>query len=452
MRSAIISTAFAAAAIAAPVVERQAAPGGPDDGVILNYALTLEHLENAFYKEGLAKFSQADFAAAGYDNVFYTNLKSIAADEQSHVEFLTGALSAAGVKPVVPNTYAFGFEDVKTFLTISSVLEGVGVTAYLGAAQFIADATYLTAAGSILTVEARHSSFIRGEQQPQLSPFPTPYDVPLSFNSVVTLAAPFITAIAPENGPLPVAGFPAIAAAPGAGKAGDKVKLTVAKEVDAKAAYFITITGPVDAALEKTSGTEYTITIPANPLVAGQSYVVLTKEANKVATDDNVVAGPAIIEVSDAQSGVIPDPKKCVDGKPAPYHPAPAPYHPKDQPKKDEPKHEAPKYSLTTIYNTKTYVHEAPKPTEHKATVTYVKEHKPEVTKAPVYPVEDSHKRKQSISSWKTIIFTNPSQQPPPPTASPPRPLPQHTTLLQLTRLLSVTMIDVDRSRWGFIW
>jgi hypothetical protein len=393
MRSAIISTAFAAAVIAAPVVERQAAPGGPGDGVILNYALTLEHLENAFYKEGLAKFSQADFAAAGYDNVFYSNLKEISSDEETHVSFLSGALTTAGVKPVVPNTYAFGFEDVKTFLTIANVLEGVGVSAYLGAAQFIADATYLTAAGSILTVEARHSAYLRSNQQPQLSPFPAPFDIPLDFNEVVTLAAPFITAIAPENGPLPVNGFPAITAAPGAGKAGDKIALTCAKDVEAKAAYFITITGSVEATLEG-SGKDYKIVIPEKA-PAGQSYVVLTKEkVTGTPSDDNIVAGPAIIEIADNQSGIIPDVKKCVDGKPeAPvYHPAPS----------ESPKapvyHPAPSVSLTTIYHTKVYTSYEAHPTttmvkEHPVVYTTVVEHKPTKTEhasAPVYTTTEA--------------------------------------------------------------
>lgn len=354
MRSAIISTAFAAAALAAPVVERQAAKGGPNDGVILNYALTLEHLENAFYKEALDKFSQADFAAAGLDNVFYTNLKTISSDEATHVEFLSGALTKAGVKPVVPNTYSFGFNDIPTFLTIANVLEGVGISAYLGAAQFIADATYLTAAGSILTVEARHSAYLRSKNinPQQLSPFPAPFDIPLDFNEVVTLAAPFITAIAPENGPLPVKGFPAITATPGAGKAGDKIALAVASDVDAKAAYFITITGSVEAPLEG-SGKSYTITVP-EMAPAGQSYVVLTKEkVTGTPSDDNIVAGPAVIEIADAQTGIIPDPVKCESGKPAPYHPAPAPYKPSEMPKHPQ----QPKETVTTIYETKTYTH-----------------------------------------------------------------------------------------------
>lgn len=56
-----------------------------------------------------------------------------------------------------------------------------GVYRYLGAAASIANPEYLTAAGTILTIEARHSSYIRAALKEV--PFPYPFDTPLDFVS-----------------------------------------------------------------------------------------------------------------------------------------------------------------------------------------------------------------------------------------------------------------------------
>lgn len=165
---------------AAPLAKRIAYPAPPGgDGTILNYALTLEYLERKFYMEGLANYTHADFVAAGFADPFYTNLQEIYYDEQTHVAFLAGALKAAGITPTVELQYCFPATDPLSFVTLSSVLEGVGVSAYLGAAASIMDKDYLTAAGAILTVESRHSSYIRSELKE--SPFPFPFDTPLDF-------------------------------------------------------------------------------------------------------------------------------------------------------------------------------------------------------------------------------------------------------------------------------
>ncbi|EON66339.1 hypothetical protein W97_05436 [Coniosporium apollinis CBS 100218] len=294
--SATTIVAFAGLAAAAPT-KRQS---GPTDADILNYALTLEHLEDTFYREGLANFTQADFEAAGYDETFYGNLKRISSDESTHVSFLTGALKAAGATPVEACQYAFGVTDVNTFLVTASVLEGVGVSAYLGAAADIMSKTYLTAAGSILTVEARHSSYIRASLKQ--TPYPQPFDTPLSINSVYTLAAQFIISCPSTNPALPVKAFPVLAASSSdmSIKKGSTVMLStpgymLKAENDAPVyGAFITVTGPIIVNATMVEG-GYEVVVPEG--VNGQSYVVLTGCADAV-NDNTVAAGPAIVEAS----------------------------------------------------------------------------------------------------------------------------------------------------------
>jgi hypothetical protein len=293
MKSAIFSVAaLAAVASAAPAAKRAAI----DDATILNYALTLEHLENTFYRQGLANFTEADFKAAGFDAEAYNRIKTISSDEATHVSFLSGALTAAGAKPVKECTYAFGVTSVQSFLATASVLEGVGVSAYLGAAADIMSKTYLTAAGSILTVEARHSAYVRGLNKQ--SPFPQPFDAPLSYNEVYTLAAGFIKSCPSDNPALPVKAFPSLSASSKDMpiKTGSTIMLgTTGYKIEGTVyAAFIAVTGPTFVEAKSVNG-GYEVVVPKG--FAGQSYVVLTS-CNTAATDDTILAGPAIVEIS----------------------------------------------------------------------------------------------------------------------------------------------------------
>ena len=161
---------------------------------------------------------------------------------------------------------------------------------------------YLTAAGSILTVEARHSAYLRSGLKE--SPFAQPFDTPLSLDEVYTLAAQFITSCPSTNVALPLKSFPILAASSKDMpiKTGSTVMLsTPGYELttsggDKAPVYgaFITVTGPIFVDATKVSG-GYTVVVPAG--IFGQNYVVLTG-CNTTVTDDTVAAGPAIIEVS----------------------------------------------------------------------------------------------------------------------------------------------------------
>lgn len=128
MKSFSIAAIVAAASVASagPVLRRQAATVTDVD--ILNYALTLEHLEDKFYRDGIAKFTQGDFIQAGFPDPFWDNLQEVSKDETTHVSFLTTALGSAAVAEC---TYNFPYTDPASFVALASVLEGVGVSAYV---------------------------------------------------------------------------------------------------------------------------------------------------------------------------------------------------------------------------------------------------------------------------------------------------------------------------------
>jgi hypothetical protein len=126
---------------------------------------------------------------------------------------LTAALQANGQTPVAACQYNFPYTDVASFITLSSILEGVGTSAYLGGAPLITSKAYLTVAGSILATEALHTSYQRaaiGEV-----PMANPFETPLNPNPVYTLAASFIVNCPASNPPLPFTAFPSLTATGG---------------------------------------------------------------------------------------------------------------------------------------------------------------------------------------------------------------------------------------------
>lgn len=80
-------------------------PVAASDATILNFALTLEHLEATFYAQALEKFDQNCFDQKGYYHL-RPLLQQVAEEEATHVTFLTNALQAAGVTPVQACNYS----------------------------------------------------------------------------------------------------------------------------------------------------------------------------------------------------------------------------------------------------------------------------------------------------------------------------------------------------------
>jgi len=185
-------------ALAAPLFVA-AAPWKRQDAatnlLVLKFADVLEQLESQFYAEALAKFKESDFTAAGFSSaqLAIEQFVSIQSDEATHSVALREGIKTLGSMPV--DTCKFDFSsvltDVKTMAAVARLVENVGVTAYLGAAHLLSDPILLTAAGSILTVEARHQTILNvlasGTAIPQA------FDFAFTPNEVLALAGPFIS-------------------------------------------------------------------------------------------------------------------------------------------------------------------------------------------------------------------------------------------------------------------
>jgi hypothetical protein len=147
-----VLSAFAPNAMAASQFGRPPAKFGKGDIGILNYALTLEYLEAAFYNGATA----AKLPLSAQSQVF---LETVTKDENEHVKFLKKAL---GKKAAAEPKFDFkgANTNAETFMATAEVLENTGVHAYSGQALNIKTAAYVKAALSILTIEARHASVI----------------------------------------------------------------------------------------------------------------------------------------------------------------------------------------------------------------------------------------------------------------------------------------------------
>jgi len=195
--AATVMAVGAAVTSGAALTSLPAAAQGITDADILNFALNLEYVEaqyyiKAFLGRGLDAsdtndpngVGNAGFVLGGSAVPFQTEsiaayAQKITIDEVNHVRFLrrvlgkaavaqpnidllnsfNGLAAAAGLVPA--GTQFNPFLNETNFLLGAFVFEDVGVTAYAGAAALLQNKDYLSAAASILAIEAYHSGTVR---------------------------------------------------------------------------------------------------------------------------------------------------------------------------------------------------------------------------------------------------------------------------------------------------
>ena len=153
---------------------------------VLNFALTLEHLEAELYKRGLEEVDDLDAEVTEL-------VEEIEKNEAEHVDTLTQTIEQLGGKPVAAPEVDFGdaFASQRAFLALALIFENTGVSAYNGAAPRIESPEILSAAGSIVQVEGRHAALIAHHTDGDLTPSGA-FDKPLSEARVRRALEPFV--------------------------------------------------------------------------------------------------------------------------------------------------------------------------------------------------------------------------------------------------------------------
>lgn len=139
--------------------------------------------------------STVEFPRIGSVGSAFVEIRS---DEDAHVKFLVNALASnARPKPTFKGLEA---PTLSSFYNLSKTFENTGVGAYLMAAPAISNKDFLAAAGSILTIEARHAGFLDFLVATPLSPNGA-FDKPIMQADIVSAVSPFIASL--NGGPDP---------------------------------------------------------------------------------------------------------------------------------------------------------------------------------------------------------------------------------------------------------
>jgi ferritin-like protein len=181
VRGALAAGAVYGATAVSPFVRQALGATGGGDVAILNFALTLEYLEAAFYRKGLSLGLSSEVRALA---------REFGGHEEQHVQAIQATVRKLGGKPVKMPTFSFPVKDEKSFLKLAQVLEDTGVGAYDGAAPAIGSKAVLAAAGSIVQIEARHAAAIRLRNK--VTPAPAAFDAAISKGAVLKAVKPLI--------------------------------------------------------------------------------------------------------------------------------------------------------------------------------------------------------------------------------------------------------------------
>lgn len=280
----------------------------PDDHVWQNL-LSAEWMIFDFYQQGVEKFTPADFVKAGYPENTYQRIQEIRNNEAGHLRIFQNQISPRSVKPGACK-HQYPFNDVKSFLALTTVLEISSMSFLTGLVQQVTVDGSKGAMLAIAETETRHEVWSLIEIW-KTNPFGGPSDTifPYANEILDTTNAFIVPGSCPKENPefpSPRQGLPLLGAAKGTKSLtpGSTIDLTFPNpasqpQFDPSTDYYAVffhgvsnVTVPIDVA--DWPAKNISVTIPSNYETKG---VIIATIANApgAPTKENIVAGPAVI-------------------------------------------------------------------------------------------------------------------------------------------------------------
>ncbi|KAI0672178.1 ferritin-like domain-containing protein [Trametes maxima] len=210
-----------------------AAPSSNDKG-LLQFALTIKHLENSFFADGLAQYTKDDFVQAGFPSWVRGRFRQIADNEATHVALLQEEL---GNDAPAACSYNFGYTDVQSFVELAAKLESISAGAYLGLARHIDDKGTLNTGAAIAATEARQAGWISSAVLKN-QPWDGAFETPISPSVAWSLIRDYIGDCPGTNPDLPVVTLPGLKVSDSKPKAGDTITLEVTLKSAKKTTFY----------------------------------------------------------------------------------------------------------------------------------------------------------------------------------------------------------------------
>jgi hypothetical protein len=176
------SSTSSASATSSMASSTGASGSGSGDLAIVNYALTLEYLEDQFYAKVLAShlFSGKNLEV----------IKTFGAEEHEHTLALHKVAMSLGT-PAAKPVGKFPLGSAAAVTKLAATVENLGASAYLGQAGNIQSKEILAAALAIHTVEARHAATLNGVLGKDVTPDGA-FAKPADMATVLAAVKPFI--------------------------------------------------------------------------------------------------------------------------------------------------------------------------------------------------------------------------------------------------------------------